>query len=97
MHCILLTDTQIPYADEHAGPLPLHYFLNRHLNRFGRGKAAVTYFGDYIEVESFQVCYKGRRMLGCAVCLGSALPRYLSRAKLTQVHAQCVPWPWPAA
>lgn len=30
-------------------------FINRKLNRFGRGSAALAYFGNMIEIESFQV------------------------------------------
>ena len=35
--------------------LPLHYFINPKLNRYGRGCASCFYFGNYVEVETFRV------------------------------------------
>ncbi|GLC44564.1 hypothetical protein PLESTM_001615800, partial [Pleodorina starrii] len=49
------TTSRIPPIDRDSqGVLPLHNFVNRKLNRFGRGSASVVYFGDLVEIESFQ-------------------------------------------
>ncbi|GLC44565.1 hypothetical protein PLESTM_001615900 [Pleodorina starrii] len=52
------TTSRIPPIDRDSqGVLPLHNFVNRKLNRFGRGSASVVYFGDMVEIESFQLDY----------------------------------------
>ncbi|EFJ51191.1 hypothetical protein VOLCADRAFT_88023 [Volvox carteri f. nagariensis] len=50
------TTSHIPSIDResHPGVLPLSAFINPKLNRFGRGSASVVYFGDMVEIESFQ-------------------------------------------
>ncbi|GIL48727.1 hypothetical protein Vafri_5188, partial [Volvox africanus] len=53
---VSFTTSRIPAIDRDSQPgvLPLDAFINSHLNRFGRGSASVVYFGDVVEIESFQ-------------------------------------------
>ncbi|PNH09552.1 hypothetical protein TSOC_003791 [Tetrabaena socialis] len=49
------TTSSIPEIPRGAQPgvLPLQHFVNRRLNRFGRGSAASVYFGNFVQIESY--------------------------------------------
>ncbi|KAG2486965.1 hypothetical protein HYH03_014338 [Edaphochlamys debaryana] len=55
-HVLGRTGSHVPKLprDQLSGPLPLECFINRKLNRFGRGSAACVAFGDLVEVESYE-------------------------------------------
>ncbi|KAG2487733.1 hypothetical protein HYH03_013732 [Edaphochlamys debaryana] len=48
------TTSRLPQLPRDEGMLPLHQFFNPKLNRFGRGCAAVVYWGNLITVSSVQ-------------------------------------------
>ncbi|GFR46592.1 hypothetical protein Agub_g8185, partial [Astrephomene gubernaculifera] len=48
------TTSRIPDMRRDVNVLPLTSFINRKLNRYGRGSAATVYFGDFIQIESYK-------------------------------------------